>query len=112
MKVVIAIIKPFKVEEVTDALHDAGVSGITLTDVRGHGRQRGHTEVYRGAEYQVEYLPKVRLEIVVDDADVPKVVEAIVTNARTGAIGDGKYWVIPIDDVGRIRTGEVGLDAL
>ena len=112
MKIVVAVIKPFKVEEVTEALHGVGVSGITLTEVRGHGRQRGHTEVYRGAEYRVEYLPKVRLEVVVDDADVDKVVGAIVENAHTGAIGDGKYWVIPIEAVGRIRTGEVGSDAL
>jgi nitrogen regulatory protein P-II 1 len=112
MKIVVAVIKPFKVEEVTDALHQAGVSGITLTEVRGHGRQRGHTEVYRGAEYRVEYLPKVRLEVVVDDADADKIVETIVENARTGSIGDGKYWVIPIETIGRIRTGEVGTDAL
>jgi nitrogen regulatory protein P-II 1 len=112
MKLIVAVIKPFKIEEVTDALHEAGVTGITLTEVRGHGRQRGHTEVYRGAEYRVEYLPKVRLEILVDDPDAEKVVAAIVENARTGAIGDGKYWVIPVETVGRIRTGEVGVDAL
>ena len=112
MKAVIAVIKPFKVDEVTSALHDVGVSGITLTEVRGHGRQRGHTEVYRGAEYRVEYLPKVRMEIVAEDADVDRIVAAIVENARTGAIGDGKYWVLPLDTVGRIRTGEVGSDAL
>ena len=112
MKLIVAVIKPFKVEEVTDALHEAGVTGITLTEVRGHGRQRGHTEVYRGAEYRVEYLPKVRLEVVVDDADAEKVVAAIVESSRTGAIGDGKYWVIPVETVGRIRTGEVGVDAL
>jgi nitrogen regulatory protein P-II 1 len=112
MKIVVAVIKPFKLEEVTDALHTANVSGVTLTDVRGYGRQRGHTEVYRGAEYRVDYIPKVRLEIVVDDGDVDKVVTAIVDNARTGTIGDGKYWVIPIDTVGRVRTGEIGVDAL
>jgi nitrogen regulatory protein PII len=112
MKVIVAVIKPFKVEEVTDALHDVGVSGITLTEVRGHGRQRGHTEVYRGAEYKVDYLPKVRLEVVAEDDDADKIVSAIVENARTGVIGDGKYWVIPIETVGRIRTGEVGSDAL
>ena len=112
MKVIVAVIKPFKVEEVTEALHEVGISGITLTEVRGHGRQRGHTEVYRGAEYRVEYLPKVRIEIVADDADVDKIVNAIVENARTGTIGDGKYWVIPVETVGRIRTGEVGADAL
>ena len=112
MKVIVAVIKPFKVEEVTDALHEAGISGITLTEVRGHGRQRGHTEVYRGAEYRVEYLPKLRIEIVADDADVDKIVAAIVESARTNSIGDGKYWVIPVETVGRIRTGEVGADAL
>ncbi|HEY7104865.1 MAG TPA: P-II family nitrogen regulator [Acidimicrobiia bacterium] len=112
MKIVVAVIKPFKLEEVTDALHAANVSGVTLTDVRGYGRQRGHTEVYRGAEYRVDYIPKVRLEIVADDGDVDKVVRAIVDNARTGTIGDGKYWVIPIDTVGRVRTGEIGVDAL
>jgi nitrogen regulatory protein P-II 1 len=112
MKCVIAVIKPFKTEEVTEALHAAGVSGITLTEVRGHGRQRGHTEVYRGAEYKVEYLPKVRLEIVCEDSDTDKVIAAITDNARTGSIGDGKYWVVPIETVGRIRTGELGSDAL
>ena len=112
MKVVVAVIKPFKLEEVTDALHAANVSGVTLTDVRGYGRQRGHTEVYRGAEYCVDYIPKVRLEIVCDDPDVDKVVNAIVEKARTGTIGDGKYWVIPVGTVGRIRTGEIGVDAL
>jgi len=112
MKVVIAVIKPFKIDEVTDALHAVGATGITLTEVRGHGRQRGHTEVYRGAEYEVKYLPKVRLEVVVDDALVEQVVGAIVENARTGKIGDGKYWVVPLETVGRIRTGETGPDAL
>jgi nitrogen regulatory protein PII len=112
MKVVIAVIKPFKIDEVTDALHAVGATGITLTEVRGHGRQRGHTEVYRGAEYEVKYLPKVRLEVVVDDALVDQVVGAIVENARTGKIGDGKYWVVPLETVGRIRTGETGPDAL
>jgi nitrogen regulatory protein P-II 1 len=112
MKVIVAVIKPFKIEEVTDALHAIGVSGVTITEVRGYGRQRGHTEVYRGAEYRVDYIPKVRLEIVADDPDVDKIVAAIADNARTGTIGDGKYWVIPLDVVGRIRTGEVGVDAL
>jgi nitrogen regulatory protein P-II 1 len=112
MKVIIAVIKPFKIEEVTDALHELGVSGVTLTEVRGWGRQRGHTEVYRGAEYKIDYLPKVRLEIVADDGDTDKIVAAVVENARTGSIGDGKYWVLPVETVGRIRTGEVGVDAL
>jgi nitrogen regulatory protein P-II 1 len=112
MKMVIAVIKPFKIEEVTDALHAIGVSGVTLTEVRGYGRQRGHSEVYRGAEYKIEYLPKVRLEIVAEDDDVQKIVTAISDNARTGKIGDGKFWVVPVDIVGRIRTGELGSDAL
>ena len=112
MKVIIAVIKPFKIEEVTDALNQLNVPGVTLTEVRGYGRQRGHTEVYRGAEYKIDYLPKVRLEIVVDDGDVDKIVAAIVENARTNTIGDGKYWVLPVDVVGRVRTGEVGVDAL
>jgi nitrogen regulatory protein P-II 1 len=112
MKVIIAVIKPFKIEEVTDALNQLGISGITITEVRGHGRQKGHTEVYRGAEYRIEYIPKIRLELVVDDADADPVVAAIVENARTGKIGDGKYWVLPVETVGRIRTGELGSDAL
>jgi nitrogen regulatory protein P-II 1 len=112
MKLIIAVIKPFKIEEVTDALNEIGISGITISEVRGHGRQKGHTEVYRGAEYRIEYIPKLRLELVVEDADADRIIEAIVTNARTGSIGDGKYWVLPIETVGRIRTGELGSDAL
>ncbi len=112
MKLIIAVIKPFKIGEVTDALNEIGISGITIIEVRGHGRQKGHTEVYRGAEYRIEYIPKMRLELVVEDADADRIIEAIVENARTGTIGDGKYWVIPIERVGRIRTGEVGSDAL
>jgi nitrogen regulatory protein P-II 1 len=112
MKVIIAVIKPFKIEEVTDALNQLGISGITITEVRGHGRQKGHTEVYRGAEYRIEYIPKIRIEIVADDADVDPIVRTIVENARTGKIGDGKYWVVPVETVGRIRTGEVDEDAL
>ena|SRR6478609_6587911 len=112
MKLIIAVIKPFKIGEVTDALNEIGISGITIIEVRGHGRQKGHTEVYRGAEYHIEYIPKMRLELVVEDADADRIIEAIVENARTGTIGDGKYWVIPIERVGRIRTGEVGSDAL
>jgi len=112
MKLIIAVIKPFKIGEVTDALNEIGISGITIIEVRGHGRQKGHTEVYRGAEYHIEYIPKMRLELVVEDADADRIIEAIVDNARTGTIGDGKYWVIPIERVGRIRTGEVGSDAL
>jgi nitrogen regulatory protein P-II 1 len=112
MKLIIAVIKPFKMEEVTTALHELGVSGVTITEVRGYGRQRGHTEIYRGAEYKIDYLPKVRIEIVAEDADTDKIVAGISEAARTGTIGDGKYWVLPIDVVGRIRTGEVGSDAL
>jgi nitrogen regulatory protein P-II 1 len=112
MKVIIAVIKPFKIEEVTDALNQLGISGITITEVRGHGRQKGHTEVYRGAEYRIEYIPKIRIEIVAEDADVDPIVNTIVENARTGSIGDGKYWVVPVDRIGRIRTGEVDADAL
>jgi len=112
MKVIIAVIKPFKIQEVTDALNEIGISGVTISEVRGHGRQRGHTEIYRGAEYRIEYIPKIRLEIVCDDGDTERIVSAIVENARTGTIGDGKYWVLPVETVGRIRTGEVGSDAL
>lgn len=112
MKLIIAVIKPFKIEEVTESLNALNVPGITISEVRGHGRQKGHTEIYRGAEYHVEYIPKVRLELVVEDADADKVIGAIVENARTGTIGDGKYWVLPVETVGRIRTGELGSDAL
>jgi nitrogen regulatory protein P-II 1 len=112
MKVVVAVVKPFKVEEITDALGEAGVIGVTLTEVRGNGRQRGHTEVYRGAEYRVNFVPKVRLEIVLDDDQLDAAIQAIVENGRTGTIGDGKYWVLDVQQVGRIRTGEVGSDAL
>lgn len=112
MKLIIAVIKPFKIGEVTDALNTIGISGITITEVRGHGRQKGHAEVYRGEEYHIDYLPKLRLELVVEDADAPRIVEAIVDNARTGTIGDGKYWIVPVETVGRIRTGELGSDAL
>lgn len=112
MKLVIAVIKPFKLEEVTDALGEAGIDSVTVTEVRGHGRQRGHTEVYRGAEYRVNLIPKVKLEIVLDDTDLDKAIEVIVENGRTGSIGDGKYWVVDVEQVGRIRTGEVGADAL
>ena len=112
MKLITAIIKPFQLDAVTEALRAFDVSGITLTEVRGHGRQRGHTEVYRGAEYQVDYVPKVRLDIVVDDPDAEKVANAIIDKARTGKIGDGKLWVMAVETVVRIRTGEAGSDAL
>jgi nitrogen regulatory protein P-II 1 len=112
VKLIVAIIKPFKLEEVTDALRALDVSGMTISEARGHGRQRGHTEVYRGAEYTVDYVPKVRVEVVVDDGDAEKVANAIISTARTGKIGDGKLWIMPIETVVRIRTGEAGSDAL
>jgi nitrogen regulatory protein P-II 1 len=112
MKVVIAIIKPFKLEEVKDALEGIGIQGMTVSDARGFGRQRGHTEVYRGAEYQVDFVPKTRLEVVVDDDQADEVVKAIITNAKTDSIGDGKVWVVPAEQVIRIRTGEKGKDAI
>ena len=112
MKLVVAIIKPFKLDEVKEALEDLGVQGMTVTDARGFGRQKGHTEVYRGAEYQVDFVPKTRIEIAVNDDRVNEVVKAIVTTAKTDSIGDGKVWVLPIEEVVRIRTGEKGSDAL
>ena len=112
MKLIVGIIKPFKVDDVKDALKDLGVEGITVSDVQGFGRQRGHTEVYSGAEYTVDFVPKVRIEILVDDSDVERVTAKIVDTARTGKIGDGKVWVVSIDEVIRIRTGESGRDAL
>ena len=112
MKKVEAIIKPFKLDDVKDALNEVGVHGMTAVEVKGYGRQRGHTELYKGAEYVVDFLPKVKLEVVVDDDMVPKVVEAIERAARSGKIGDGKIFVIPVDEVVRIRTGERGSDAL
>jgi nitrogen regulatory protein P-II 1 len=112
VKVVIAVIKPFKLDEVKDALKAIGVKGLTLTEVQGFGRQGGHTETYRGAEYTIDLLPKIRLEILVDDAQAPEVVETVVAVGRTGKIGDGKVWVVPVEEVVRIRTGERGPDAL
>jgi nitrogen regulatory protein P-II 1 len=112
MKKIEAIIKPFKLDEVKEALARAGVEGLTVSEVKGFGRQKGHTELYRGAEYVVDFLPKVKLEIVVDDNKAAPVVEAILTAARTGRIGDGKIFVLPIDEAVRIRTGERGGDAL
>ena len=112
MKLVVAIIKPFKLDDVKEALRGVGIQGMTVSEVRGFGRQRGHTEVYRGAEYTVDFVPKVRVEVITDDADKDRVVEAIVTAARTEKIGDGKVWVVPIEDLVRIRTGERGHDAL
>jgi nitrogen regulatory protein P-II 1 len=112
MKLVVAIIKPHQVEPVTAALDGLGVSGITLTDVRGHGRQRGHTEVYRGSEYQVDFIPKVKVDVLIPESLVEQVTAAIITEARTGKIGDGKLWVLSVDEAMRIRTGESGEDAL
>jgi nitrogen regulatory protein P-II 1 len=112
MKLVSAIIKPFKLDDVRDALKAAGVRGMTVSEVQGFGRQRGHTEVYRGAEYQVDFLPKVRIEVVVDDADALPIVDTIADAARTDKIGDGKIWVTTVDDIVRIRTGERGHDAI
>ena len=112
MKLVVAIVKPFKLDEVKEALREIGVTGLTTTDVEGFGRQRGHTEVYRGAEYQVDFVPKVKVEVLADDDQVDGIVDAITKAARTGKIGDGKIWVAPVEQVIRIRTGEMGPDAL
>ncbi|HVM01114.1 MAG TPA: P-II family nitrogen regulator [Acidimicrobiales bacterium] len=112
MKLVTAIVKPFKLDDVKDALKALDVQGMTVSEVQGFGRQRGHTEVYRGAEYTVDFVPKVRVEILVDDADAGRVVDAIVSAARTDKIGDGKVWVTEVDSLVRIRTGEMGPDAL
>ena len=112
MKLIIAIITPFKLEEVKTALSEIGVEGMTVTEVKGFGRQKGHTEIYRGSEYTVDFLPKVKVEIVVGDAIVPKVIEAIVKAAKTGKIGDGKVFVLPVEEVVRIRTDERGETAV
>ena len=112
MKKIEAIIKPFKLDEVKEALKTLGINGLTLTEAQGFGRQRGHTEVYRGAEYEVEFVPKIRLEILVDDSQVDEVMSAVVDTAGTGKIGDGKVWVLPVEDVVRVRTGERGSEAL
>jgi len=112
MKMVTAIVKPFKLDEVREALSAIGVQGVTVTEVKGFGRQKGHTELYRGAEYVVDFLPKVKIEAAVDDSRVERVIEAIETAARTGKIGDGKIFVFPLEQVLRIRTGETGKDAL
>jgi nitrogen regulatory protein P-II 1 len=112
MKLITAIVKPFKLDDVKDAIKTAGVEGITVTEVRGFGRQGGHTETYRGAEYKIDFVPKVKLEIVVDDDRVDAVVDAIVGSASTGKIGDGKIWVTQVESIVRIRTGELGADAI
>ena len=112
MKLITAIIKPFKLEDVKEALTAFGITGMTVSEASGFGRQGGHTEVYRGAEYAVDFVPKVRVEVVVDDAAVDRVVDVIVAAARTGKIGDGKVWVSPVETIVRVRTGERGTDAL
>jgi nitrogen regulatory protein P-II 1 len=112
MKLVTAIVKPFVLEDVKNALEQIGVLGMTVSEVQGYGRQKGHTEVYRGAEYSVDFVPKVRVEVAIDDDIADKVVDAVVAAARTGKIGDGKVWVTPVETVVRVRTGERGADAL
>ncbi len=112
MKLVTAIVKPFKLDDVKDALKSAGVTGMTVSEVRGFGRQGGHTETYRGSEYQIDFVPKSRLDIIVDDADVERVVDSIVNAAGTGKIGDGKVWVTDVDRLIRIRTKEEGAEAI
>ncbi len=112
MKLVTAVIKPFKLDDVKTALEAFGVHGLTVSEACGYGRQKGHTEVYRGAEYTVDLVPKLRIEVLVDDADVDDVVEVVVKSAQTGRIGDGKVWTVPVDTVVRVRTGERGTEAL
>lgn len=112
MKLIEAVIKPFKMDEVKDALNEIGIEGITISEVKGFGRQKGHTELYRGAEYVVDFIPKIKMEIAVSDEMVGKVVETIENTAKTGRIGDGKIFIIPLDDAIRIRTGEKGTDAI
>jgi nitrogen regulatory protein P-II 1 len=112
MKLVTAVVKPHKLDDVKTALESHGVQGLTVSEASGYGRQRGHTEVYRGAEYTVDLVPKVRIEVLIDDVDTADVVEVLVKAAQTGRIGDGKVWVTPVEDVIRVRTGEHGLDAL
>jgi nitrogen regulatory protein P-II 1 len=112
MKLVTAIVKPFMLEDIKAALEQIGVLGMTVSEVQGYGRQRGHTEVYRGAEYSVDFVAKIRVEVVVDEEQVDKTIDTVVQAARTGKIGDGKVWVTPVETVVRVRTGERGLDAL
>jgi nitrogen regulatory protein P-II 1 len=112
MKLITAIVKPFKLEDVKDALKTAGIHGLTVGEVQGFGRQSGHTEVYRGAEYTIDFVPKVRIEIVAEDADIDRLVDVIADAARTGKIGDGKVWISPVDQLLRIRTGELDSDAV
>ena len=112
MKLITAIIKPAKMDDIKVALQAAGVQGMTVFETKGFGRQKGHTEIYRGAEYTVDLIPKVRIEILAEDAEVENIVDVILVNANTGSIGDGKVWVMPVDSVVRVRTGERGTDAL
>ena len=112
MKLVTAIIKPHQLDVVKEALEAYGISGMTVSEASGYGRQRGHSEVYRGAEYTVDFVPKVRIEVIVDDIDASSVVDVILKTAQTGRIGDGKIWTVPVEDVVRVRTGERGVDAL
>jgi len=112
MKLVTAVVKPFAIEEIKAAVEAAGVLGMTVSEVQGYGRQKGHTEVYRGAEYQVDFIPRMKVEVVVGDESVDRVVDGIVNAARTGKIGDGKVWVSPVETIVRVRTGERGTDAL
>lgn len=112
MKLITAIVKPHKLDEIKEALQAFGVQGLTVTEASGYGRQRGHTEVYRGAEYQVDLVPKIRIEVLVDDAEAEELISVIVSAAQTGKIGDGKVWSVPVESVVRVRTGERGADAL
>jgi nitrogen regulatory protein P-II 1 len=112
MKCITAIVKPFRLDDIKAALDEAGVVGMTVSEAIGHGRQKGHVEVYRGAEYRIDFVPKIRIEVLAEEADVPRIIDALVSAARTGAIGDGKIWVQPLGDVVRIRTGERGSEAL
>ncbi|MCF3105848.1 P-II family nitrogen regulator [Streptomyces roseoverticillatus] len=112
MKLITAVVKPFRVDDIKEALRTFGIQGLTVTEASGYGRQRGHTEVYRGAEYQVDLVPKVRIEVLVEDSDTEDVIDVIVKKAHTGKIGDGKVWVVPVETVVRVRTGERGPDAI
>ncbi len=112
MKLVVAIVKPHRLDDVKEALREIGIGGLTAVEAQGFGRQRGHTEIYRGAEYQVDFVPKVQVEVLVDERQVEQVVDAVLASARTGKIGDGKIWVLPVEHVYRIRTGEMGPDAI
>ena len=112
MKLITAVIKPFRLDDVKTALNEVGVRGLTVTEASGYGRQRGHTEVYRGAEYRIDLVPKVRIEVLVEDADAETVMDTIVSAARTGKVGDGKVWSVPVETVVRVRTGEQGPDAV